>query len=281
MTDQQPSRPERPLNTVQQKLRPAGVKPTAPVDVPRQHSPQQELDVLIRARYPIVYVVSWEEERVERCLRKIAEARNKKLFVWTITQGLVRSGAEPPRGKGGGNSTTDPIAALDAVVDQVEPAIYLFKDFHPFTAGERCNLTVIRKLRDVAHHVRDTYKSIIIVSPEMHIAPELAKDITVLEFGLPRPEDFSQLLDRIVEDVKDNPQVRINLEGDSRERLLHAARGLTLKEAENVFAKTLVLEASWTRTTSASSSARSSRSSGRAACWSITKRTRSSRRSRG
>ncbi len=242
MTDQPPSRPERSLSTVPQKVRPAGAKPAAPVAASREHSPQQELDVLIRARYPIVYVISWEEERVERCLRKIAEARNKKLFVWTVTQGLVRSGTEPTRTKGGSNSTTDPIAALDAVVDQVEPAIYLFKDFHPFTAGERCNLTVIRKLRDVAHHVRDTYKSIVIVSPEMHIAPELAKDITVLEFGLPRPEDFSQLLDRIVEDVKDNPQVRINLEGDSRERLLHAARGLTLKEAENVFAKTLVLD---------------------------------------
>ncbi len=241
MTDQ-PSRPERPLSTVPQKVRPVVVKPSEPVDVVRQRTPQQELDVLIRARYPIVYVVSWEEERVERSLRKIAEARNKKLFVWTITQGLVRSGTEPTRTKGGSNSTTDPIAALDAVVDQVEPAIYLFKDFHPFTSGERCNLTVIRRLRDVAHHLRDTYKSIIIVSPEMHIAPELAKDITVLEFGLPRPEDFSQLLDRIVEDVKDNPQVRINLEGDSRERLLHAARGLTLKEAENVFAKTLVLD---------------------------------------
>ncbi len=241
MTDP-PTRPERAPDTVSQKVRPVTINPAIPTDAPRQHSPQQELDVLIRARYPIVYVVSWEEERVERCLRGIAEARNKKLFVWTITQGLVRSGAEPLRTKGGSNSTTDPIAALDAVVDQLDPAIYLFKDFHPFTAGERCNLTVIRKLRDVAHHVRDTYKSIVIVSPEMHIAPELAKDITVLEFGLPRPEDFNQLLDRIVEDVKDNPQVRINLEGDSRERLLHAARGLTLKEAENVFAKTLVLD---------------------------------------
>ena len=241
MTDQSSS-PERPPGSPPPKVRPAQSKRSESVDAPRVTTPQQELDVLIRARYPIVYVVSWEEERVERCLRKIAEARNKKLFVWTITQGIVRSGAEPSRTKTSGNNTTDPVMALDAVVDQVEPAIYLFKDLHPFTSGERCNLTVIRKLRDVAHHVRDTYKSIVIVSPEMQIASELSKDITVLEFGLPRPADFSQLLDRIVEDVKDNPQVRINLEGDSRERLLHAARGLTLKEAENVFAKTLVLD---------------------------------------
>ena len=76
----------------------------------------------------------------------------------------------------------------------MEPAIYLFKDFHRFTEDERCNLTVIRRLRDVAHHLRDTYKTIVITSPLMRIAPELTKDVTVVEFGLPGPEDFNQLL---------------------------------------------------------------------------------------
>src|SRR5207249_53211 len=78
--------------------------------------------------------------------------------------------------------------------------------------------------------------------PLLRVASELTKDITLLDFGLPTTDDFSQLLDRIVEDVKDNPQVKINLDPDSREKLLNAARGLTLKEAENVFAKTLVLD---------------------------------------
>jgi ATP-dependent 26S proteasome regulatory subunit len=200
------------------------------------------LEVLVRARYPIIYVVTWEEERVERCLREIAEKRDKKLFVWTVTQGIVKSGAEPQRTKSGGGGTTDPLAALDAVIHQVEPAIYLFKDFHCFTDDNRCNLSVIRKLRDAAYHLRDTYKSIVIVAPLMRIAPELAKDVTVVEFDLPKIDDFGRLLDRIIDDVKENPNVQINLEGESRERLLHAARGLTLKEAENVFAKTLVLD---------------------------------------
>ncbi len=209
---------------------------------PRCHSAAQELDVLVRARYPIVYVVTWEEERVERCLREIAAARNKNLFVWTITQGIVKSGSEPQHAKSGGGSTSDPLAALDAVIHQVEPAIYLFKDFHRFTEDERCNLSVIRRLRDVAHHLRDTYKTIVITSPLMRIAPELSKDVTVIDFGLPGPEEFNKLLDRIVEDVKTNPKVKIDLPAEGRERLLGAARGLTLKEAENVFAKTLVTD---------------------------------------
>ncbi|NLE38211.1 MAG: AAA family ATPase [Pirellulaceae bacterium] len=205
-------------------------------------SPHQELEVLIRARYPLIYVTSWEEERVERCLRKIAEKRSKNFFTWTITQGIVKSGADPQRARSGGDSTADPLAALDAVINQVEPAIYLFKDMHPFLVNERCNLSVIRRLRDVAHHLRDTYKSIVIVSPVLQIATELAKDITVVDFGLPGTQDFNQLLDRIIDDVKDSPHVTINLDADARERLLHAARGLTLKETENVFAKTLVLD---------------------------------------
>jgi len=239
-----PPAPGRPANTVAKLRQPPGKvdnRTPRPLGT-RNFAAEVELEVLIRARYPIIYVTSWEEERVERCLRRIAEGRNKKLFVWTVTQGILKSGVDQQQAKSGAGNTTDPLAALDSVVAQIEPAIYLFKDFHRFTADDRCNLAVLRRLRDVAYHLRDTYKSIVIVSPLMRIAPELVKDITVIEFGLPRAEDFNQLLDRIIEDVKDNPQVNIDLDDDARERLLHAARGLTLKEAENVFAKTLVLD---------------------------------------
>lgn len=204
-------------------------------------TPEQELEILIRARYPIIYVSTWEEERVELLLREIADKRDKKLFVWTITQGIVRSGADHQRGKSGGR-TADPVAALDAVIDQVDPAIFLLKDFHCFTSGERCNISIVRRLRDAAFHLRDTYKTIVIVAPQVNIAPELQKDVTVVDFPLPGAPEFHQLLDRIVQDVRENSQIEIALEPSDREKLLHAARGLTLREAENVFAKTLVVD---------------------------------------
>lgn len=240
LADNKSQPPQKRVPSVVAAKPAAAPKPTR--RAARCPSAQQELDVLVRARYPIIYVVTWEEERVERCLREIGAARNKNLFVWTITQGIVKSGTDAQQSKSGSGNTSDPLAALDAVIHQVEPAIYLFKDFHRFTDDERCNLSVIRRLRDVAHHLRDTYKTIVITSPLMRIAPELTKDVTVIDFGLPGTEDFNKLLDRIVEDVKDNPKVKIDLDAESRERLLNAARGLTLKEAENVFAKTLVTD---------------------------------------
>jgi AAA+ superfamily predicted ATPase len=232
---QQPASSEQPA-----QREPACAAPTK--SLVQCLDPADELEVLIRARYPVIYVVSWEEERVEKELARIAATRNKKFHVWTCTQGIVRYGAEPQRTKGGSGNTADPLSALDAVLQHVEPAIYLFKDFHPYTEEVRCNIAVIRRLKDVAYQLRDSYKTIVIVAPVMRIAPELDKDLTVIEFLPPGPADFNRLLDRIIEDVKDKPQVRINLDAAGREQLVQAARGLTLKEAENVFAKTLVLD---------------------------------------
>jgi AAA+ superfamily predicted ATPase len=206
--------------------------------------PTDELEVLIRARYPIIYVVTWEEERLEQRLLEIAKKRNKTLHVWTCSQGLVQFGAEPQRGKTGAGNTCDPIAGLDAVLGYVEPGIFLFKDLHDHLDIRVCpsNLRNIRRLRDVAHALRDTYKTVLLVSPVMKIPVELSKDVAVVEFGTPSVDDFNRLLDRIIDDVKDQPRISISLDDEGREKLVHAARGLTLKEAENVFAKTLVLD---------------------------------------
>ncbi|MCL2349415.1 MAG: AAA family ATPase [Planctomycetaceae bacterium] len=215
---------------------------TVPADATKKEaclSQDKELDVLIRARYPIIYIESWEEERIENVLREIARFREKDFYVWTITEGVVKAD-EGARPVGRSNKTTDPLTALDTVLGHVRPAIYMFKDFHPFIEENRNNLAVIRRMRDVAEYFRDSYKTIVIVSPTTRIARELQKDVTVMQYALPTKDELGKLLDRIVDEVKNNPKIKINLTPEGRDRLLTAAGGLTLKEAENVFAKTLV-----------------------------------------
>lgn len=212
-------------------------KPAAARKVPR--APQQsELEILIRARYPLIYVVSWEEQRVIREVSQIASRLNKKVFEWSVTMGLVPGGTSIQSQKQRDTASQDPLVALDAVIEHVEPALYVFKDFHPFLKGQ--NMSVVRRLREIAESLKNTFKTIVIISPMFQLQPELEKDLSIIDYNLPAEADFSKLLDRIVEEIKENPKLTVSLTEPVRERLIHALLGLTLAEAENVLAKTLV-----------------------------------------
>jgi hypothetical protein len=199
---------------------------------------QSEIETLIRARYPILYVISSEEMRVQNLVLDIARKRQKKTFEWSYSTGIVPAGTSIQSQKHRNAATKDPLVALDQVIEQVEPAIFIFKDFHPFLTKN--NFAVIRKLKEIALHLKNSFKTIVLVSPTMEIPTELEKEITVLNFPLPSREDLNELLEKILEDVKQFKQVHVDLDGAGRERLLQAALGLTLGEAENVFAKIIV-----------------------------------------
>lgn len=197
-----------------------------------------ELETLIRARYPILYIVTSEEARVLDLLNDIAKKRQKKVFEWSYSTGIVASGTSIQSQKTRNAPTKDPLNALDQVIDLVEPAIFIFKDFHPFLS--RNNFAIIRRLKEIALHLKNSYKTIVLISPVLEIPAELDKEVTVLNFPLPTKEDLAEQLDRIIEDVQQHKQVQIALDAPGRERLLQAALGLTMSEAENVFAKILI-----------------------------------------
>jgi hypothetical protein len=201
---------------------------------------QQELETLIRARYPLIYIVSSEESRVQEFISQIAQRRQKMLIEWSATTGLLPTGTSLQSQRSRSSPTRDPLKALDEVIDQIEPAIFLFKDFHHYLG--RTEPLVVRRLKELALHLKDSYKTIILLSPVLEIPMDLEKEITVVNFPLPTVEDLGQLLDRIVDELREAPGVTVDLDLTSRERLLQAALGLTLGEAENVFARMVVLK---------------------------------------
>ena len=197
-----------------------------------------ELEILIRARYPLIYVISWEEGRVIQELNIIATNLNKKIYEWSINHGMSRLRISIDMAEKDEKKTTkDPIIALREIANSTEPSLYILKDFHRFMKDS----AVIRGLRDLAIQLRQTYISLIIISPLLELPDELEKDITVVDYPLPDKKTIERLLLQINEDLKDNPRFKIELSESIKERLIDAAIGLTLNEAENVFAKTLVL----------------------------------------
>ncbi|MCE5323139.1 AAA family ATPase [bacterium] len=188
-----------------------------------------EISTLIRARYPIIYVVSWEERRVEDALRRIA-CPSKKIYTWSLTQGIR------PSPSTGGHATTL-LAALEFADKCDEDALFIFNDMHSMISDP----VIIRRLRDMAANLKSSRKSLIILSPILRLPPELEKDITVVDYSLPDYGELGELLDLIIDKMsRDGAEVNINLKPDDREKTIKAAQGLTLTEAENVFARSLV-----------------------------------------
>src|SRR6266545_1727045 len=149
---------------------------------------QLEIETLIRARYPILYILSAEEMRAQELIVRIARQRQKKVFEWSYSTGIVPVGTSIQSQKHRNSATKDPLAALDQVIEQVEPAIYLFKDFHPFLT--KSNFAVTRKLKEIALHLKNSFKTIVLVSPVLEIPTELEKEITVLNYPLPSRDDL-------------------------------------------------------------------------------------------
>jgi hypothetical protein len=138
----------------------------------------RELEVLIQAQYPLVYLLTPEEDRAEVELAKIAKGPKlqRRLFTWTVTHGIVEHGNARSITQ---HNTQSPQPALQWVIEQREPGLFVFKDLHDFLD----NTEVKRWLRDAIITLKGTQKTIILMSPVQVVPVELEKDVVVVETG--------------------------------------------------------------------------------------------------
>lgn len=194
---------------------------------------ERELNILIRARYPLIFIISYEETRISKLIYKISQEQNKQLYFWSITRGIHKSEEDKID-----ESTKDPINALNYVERQIGPIIFLFKDFHPYLSDPN----IVRKLRDLVENLKSTYETIIFVSPVLNVPVELEKDIAIIDYPLPDRKELSVLLENIIKTISNKPNIKIDLTDEIKEKLIDAALGLTMNEAENAFARAIVAD---------------------------------------
>jgi SpoVK/Ycf46/Vps4 family AAA+-type ATPase len=187
---------------------------------------KEELSILIQAQYPLIYLVTSEEERAEQTIEALAQGKpQRKVFVWTVTHGIVEYGQ--PRNVTQHN-TVSPEAAVEWVIRQREPGIFVFKDLHPFIDSP----AVTRWLRDAIASFKETQRTIILMSPVQNVPVELEKEVIVLDYPLPDMTELNLVLSQQLELSRTR---RVTTE--AREKLLKAALGLTRDEAEKVYRK--------------------------------------------
>jgi ATP-dependent 26S proteasome regulatory subunit len=207
------------------------------------HDFRENLGNMLKARFPILYIESFEEQRVIDEVSLVAQDAGyvrtpRAVVTWSVTDGLRELGGEPRAG------TTDPAKALDAMLRVDTATVFIARDLHAQLGdGHRPpDPTVVRLLRDVASAFKagTTARALILVSPLLRIPPELEKDISLVDFPLPDEKSIRNLLESMIVANSANGRIRVEVDDAGRELLTKAALGLTLHEAENAFARAMV-----------------------------------------
>jgi len=212
---------------------------------------EKQIEMHIKAKYPIILVESYEENRVITAAKnatKCDQLKEMGVISWSVTRGLERISREGETMYTVQKDINDPIQLLNEIEKYIRPAIFVVKDIHPFLLDPSGAATLTRKIRDIYAVLKcsDIDKVIIFVSPSMTIPCDLQKCIVVIDLPLPTKDELGEVLDAALTGIKKQGMTvdyiaglveKFNEQLKDRDAILTAGLGLTLEEFENVVAK--------------------------------------------
>ncbi len=205
-----------------------------------QNTSSQILDRYIRARYPLIFIVSHEESRVMASIQSVAKemklSNNKKasriVVEWSLTKGFnILTEGEQIEGMRDGKEYSDPNSAMGFIAsfDQSgnhEPVLFVLKDLHRVMGQD---LMTVRYLRDIFANFETRKHNVIMLSPELTIPNDIEKQDAVIDWALPGVPELEGILQQA--EMELDPAL-IALNGN-RDMVVQAMRGLTDGEAAN------------------------------------------------
>jgi ATP-dependent 26S proteasome regulatory subunit len=184
----------------------------------------------ILARYTLLFLKTWEEERWESELVTLALEIERGLVVWSITSGPL-----PPVGRANGD-VADPLHFLEQIDAYPPDHLFLIKDFHPYLRDPK----VLRKLRDLAVPLADAGKTLLFIGPVGDIPLELRKDAVGMELPLPGIEELRDELHVVLAERRGGNGRSLEVTEDEEDRLVKAVLGLTARESRKAMSRALL-----------------------------------------
>jgi len=186
--------------------------------------PAQQLDRAIDAGVPVIYMVTWEEERLGTMLLNASEnlfGDNREVWQWTAARGFIN-------GPGCEHKLTDPVDALRFIVNENADAICLMKDLPSYFED---NPDLLRAVRDVYDLFATRRGALVLSHPQTLVPMDLSKELYLLELPLPKSSEQLELLTVLNNESELDRQVS----QEWLERISYAMQGLSSNEARDLF----------------------------------------------
>lgn len=210
-----------------------------------------DLDVLVRARYPLIAANTYEEGRFRRVVTAVAnlkthKEKDKPLYIWSRTNGfrltLGKELRDEERRKNPiVTDTQDPLSALEFIAKQ-DKGLFVLCDFGAFLApyGQEDAL-LVRRLRELAWEIKTRHVTVFFVERQFPDVPALEKEVKQIELPLPCEREVCVMLDMQMQKLE-GQGVEVTVDERLREQLVQALLGLTETDIENVMAKAIITD---------------------------------------
>jgi ATP-dependent 26S proteasome regulatory subunit len=186
----------------------------------------------IKAGAPLIQLISHEALRVHGMINSVAKELNMEWYSWNRIEGLKKWNKAACKFDLYDDDMLQSSDVLEhyATGKLPEHSILILEDLHPDLTENQPH--TIRRLRNIAF-APPPNRHLILFQPFVVLPPELEKDMQVLEVPLPDIQDLESIYRMVVR--------KFNLPDDEgHEKLLEAALGLTIMEAQIAFAKAAV-----------------------------------------
>lgn len=187
-------------------------------------NPTQTISRVISSGTPLLYVATWEEERLEGFLSAASQALfgdDRPIWQWTAALGFT-SGPGQDRG------ILDPVEAIAFIIQAETDAIFLMKDLPSLFDT---NPALVRALRDAYDALSLRPGSLVLSNPSIEIPAGLGKEIYVLELALPDVGELHELLTALNASYDENRRVS----DEWLERISYTTQGLSSNETRDLF----------------------------------------------
>ena len=190
----------------------------------------EDLTLLIKSKYPLIFVESIDEEYVVNQLRQIASQLGLIFYQWSVTTGLRRGYKEGPY-----YQTGDPEKMIRTVLsliksDGSESGLFVLKDFDKYLE----NSLILRLFKDFVNLIRNTKNTVIIIGSEYKLPKDVEPEAAHMVGGYPEEREIASILREAVNEFTRNDKGKISLTLDEFQKITKSLKGLSVQQIRNV-----------------------------------------------
>ncbi|MHB9294742.1 putative ATP-dependent zinc metalloprotease FtsH [Pillotina sp. SPG140] len=194
---------------------------------------EEQLLNLIKANARVIQIISYETLRVHALLVNSAKTLKWELYIWNRIDGIQKWDFSQRRLVPEDVDARAPDRPFD-FFRRNDKLIFLLEDFHPNLAeGQHEH---IKRIRNVAfNQVPD--KTMVLSQPFHRLPPELEKEVHIMEIPYPDRRDIMTIYKKV---CRDHSIANVGEVLAPDNKLIDAALGLTIMEAEKAFSLALI-----------------------------------------